>query len=504
MARPGSYEQPKAQADRASGTRALLLRRSAAGRERRNARGKIPRRPADEVAPVSFGQEQIWLHAQLAPEVPLYTESLTIRRNGPLEPDALVTSFREIVRRHEIWRTTFVWSHGQLIQQVHPDSEPRIRVADLRHLPPHDREPSALQLAAEDLRRPFDLAQDLGVRVRLVTLSDTDHRLFLCLHHMVFDGISIYRVFLSELAALYEATVSGAPCALEELPVQYADFAHWQRRSVEEAALEPLLEYWRKQLAGASTMIDLPADHARPCRQSFRGGLVRFEIPADLAAAVRSTALDENCTLFMLLLATFAVTLHRWSGQTDMLIGSVSGGRDHPDLEPLIGYFMRTLVIRTDVSGNPTFREILGRVREVLLEALCHDALPFQRLVQSVARERLLSQSPLFQVTFSIEPPKPALGLQWDVTELDAGAAVSKFDLSIELEDRGEVIAGRAIYSLDLFEASMISKLLSDYTLLLRRAVSDPGERLQGLVGSLRARRCEEERQPREDIVQPR
>jgi surfactin family lipopeptide synthetase A len=476
MGGPSGTEPSKKPADQASGKRTLVLQRAT-----RNTGLKIPRRPADEVAPASFGQEQIWLHSQLVPELPLYTESLTVRRSGPLDPEALVTSFREIVRRHEIWRTTFMWSHEQLIQKVHANSRPSIRVTDLRHLPDHERESAALNLAAEDLRRPFDLSQEPGVRAQLVTLSDTDHRLFLCLHHMVFDGISIYRVFLPELAALYESKVSGTRCLLEELPLQYADFAYWQRRNVEETAMKPLVDYWQKQLSGAPTTIGLPADHCRLGSQSFRGGLVRFQLPTDVTVAARSMALRENCTLFMLLLAGFAVTLHRWSGQIDMLIGSVSGGRDHPQLDHLIGYFLRMLVIRTDLSGNPTFREVLQRIREVLVETLCHDALPFQRLVQAVAAERDLSRSPLFQVTFSIEPPMPKLGPEWDLTEMDTGTTISKFDLSIELEDRGEVITGRAIYSVDLFEVSTISELLSDFTLLLRRVVVDAGQRLEEL-----------------------
>ncbi len=457
-----------------TGNRKVVLQQAA-----RKPQRTIPRRPDDEVVPASFGQEQIWLHSQLAPEVPLYVESLTIHRHGPLDPGALVASFREIVRRHEIWRTTFAWSQGQLIQLTHPDREPDIRVTDLRHLPQDEREPAALLHAAEDLRRPFALSREPGVRAHLVTLADDDHRLFLCLHHMVFDGISIYRVFLPELAALYQAKVNGALSPLEEPPLQYADFAHWQRRTFGETALEPMVQYWRTQLSGAPSLIALPADHPRPGSQSFRGGLVRFQVPSDLTAAARSTALQESCTLFMLLLAAFEVTLHRLSGQSDMLIGSVSGGRDHPELERLMGYFLRTLVIRADLRGNPTFREILRRVRHVLVEALCHDAVPFQRLVQAVAPDRDLGQSPLFQVTFSIEPPMPGLGPQWDISEMDAGTLVSKFDLSIELEDRGESIAGRAIYSLDLFEASTISQLVSDYISVLRRAVSDPEQRLQ-------------------------
>lgn len=461
-----------------SSRRRLTLRRAAV-----RPRATIPRRPPDQAVPLSFGQEQIWLHSQIAPEAPLYTESLTIRRTGPLDPEAVLASFDEVVRRHEIWRTTFVWSNGRMVQQVHADRAPRLRLTDLCHLPQQDREASALQLAAEDLRAPFDLSREPGVRARLVTLSAGDHRLFFCLHHMVFDGISIYRVFLPELAALYDAKVAGAPCVLEEPQLQYADFAHWQRRNVDQAALEPLVTYWRRQLAGAPATIDLPADRPRPPGQSFRGGLVRFEFPGPLTAAVRNTALDESCTLFMLLLASFAAMLHRWSGQTDMLIGSVSGGRDLPELERLIGYFLRMLVIRTDLSGNPTFREILRRVREVLVEALSHDGLPFQRMVQALAPARDLDRSPLFQVTFSIEPPMPRLGPGWDITEMDAGPSASKFDLSIELEDRGEVIAGRAIYSVDLFEASTISRMLADWRLVLDRAVSDTTRPLRDLVG---------------------
>jgi Condensation domain len=457
--------------------RRVVLSRPAARQER-----QIPRRPADEAVPLSFGQEQIWLHSQLAPEAPLYTESLTIRRRGPLDPDALATCFGDLVQRHEMWRTTLAWANGQLIQRVDAGSEPRLQLVDLRHLPSEEREPAAMLLAAEDLRRPLDLFREPGVRARLVTLSDSDHRLFLCLHHLVFDGISIYRVFLPELAALYEAKVRGVPCVLEEPPLQYADFAYWERRSVDETALEQLAAYWRKQLAGAPSMIDLPADHPRPPSQSFRGGLVRLQFPGDLAAAARRTALGEGCTLFMFLFASFAVSLHRWSGQTDMLIGSVSGGRDHPELERVIGYFLRMLVIRADLRGNPTFREILLRVREALLEALGHDALPFQRMVRALAPARDLSRSPLFQVTFSVEPPLPGLRPEWDITEMDAGAVASKFDLSLELEDRGDVIDVRAIYSVDLFEASTISRILAAWRLVLDRAISDPGQRLEGLA----------------------
>lgn len=456
--------------------RALLLRRRPA--RTTAARDTIPRRPPG-AAPVSFGQEQIWLHSQLAPETPLYTESLTVHRAGPLDCEAFVASVREVVRRHEIWRTTFAWSDGQLVQRIQPDPDPQIRDTDLRHLSEPEREPAALRLAREDLLRPFDLSSEPGLRARLVTLSDGDHRLFLSLHHIVFDGISIYRVLLSELTALYGARVRGDPCPLEALPLQYADFASWERHRLDEAAMDAHARYWRTQLAGAPPMIDLPADRPRPARQSFQAGLVRFEIPADLMAVVRHTALHAHCTLFMVLLASFSVTLHGWSGQTDMVIGSVSGGREHRDLDRLIGYFLRMLVLRVDLRGNPTVRALLGRVRDTLLDALEHDALPFQRLIRAVAHQRDLESSPLFQVTLSIEPPKP--DPPWDVSEMDAGAVASKFDLSVELEDRGDTVRGRAIYSVDLFDAATIADLMDDWIRLLSEMVADPERRLAAL-----------------------
>jgi hypothetical protein len=432
--------------------------------------------------PVSFGQEQLWLHSQLAPEAQLYTESLTIRRNGLLDRDALVASFREVARRHEIWSTTFGWDRGQLVQQVLAHIAPRVRAADLRHLPENEREASALQLAAADLNEPFDLSRESGARACLVTLSDRDHRLYLCLHHMVFDGISIYRVFLPELAATYEAKVRGTPCVLVAPPIQYADYACWQRQNVDETGHAALEAYWRERLSGAPTLIDLRADRPRPKRQSFRGAVVHFVFPAPLTAAARSAALEADCTLFMLLLASFTVALYRRTGQTDMVIGSVSGGRDEPELQHLIGYFLRTLVIRSNLEGDPTFREVVQRVRTVLVDALCHEGLPFQRLVQAVAPGRALDRSPLFQVTFSIEPPMPDLGPEWDLTEMDAGTSVSKFDLSIEIEDRGDVVTGRAIYSLDLFEESTVRELLSEWTSVLTRGASAPQRRLHDFI----------------------
>lgn len=432
----------------------------------------IPKRPAGEPAPASFGQEQIWLHSELAPEVPLYTESLTVHCNGPLDAPALAGRFREIVRANEIWRTTFAWPDGQLVQRVHPYTGFDLPLVDLRSVPEGEREAAALREAAKDMAPPFDLRNEPGVRARLVTLSDRDHRLFLTLHHMVFDGISIYRVVLPQLAT--QASPAG--------PLQYADFAYWQRRTFEPRNLEGAIRYWKEQLNGAPAETTLPAGRPRPAVPSFRGGLLKFALPPDVAAAARATALAEHSTLFMLLLASFECALHASSGQTDLVLGSVSGGRDLPELETLVGYFLRMLPIRTSLAGDPTFREILGRVRGALLGALCHDGLPFQMLVRLLAPARELGRSPFYQVTFSIEPPLPSLGPEWDLGEMDVETGASKFDLSIELEDRGRVILGRAIYSTDLYERSTIASLVDRWAALLRRAAAAPQLRLGELV----------------------
>ena len=462
---------------------ARVVKRSA-GVWQRTVRPAIAPRPPGDLAPASFGQEQIWLHGLLAPMVPLYTESVTIRYRGWLHRELLLTSFLEFVRRHEAWRTTFEWNDGRLMQRVHSDLEPRITVHDVRDVAADRRDATALELAAADLAEPFDVTRESGVRARLVTLADDDHRLFLCLHHLVFDGISIYRVLLPELAVLYDSAVAGVPPSLEAPPLQYADFAYWQRVSNPSTGIDlaSSTAYWRTRLTGAPTTIDLAGDRARPAQQSFRGALALFDHGPALTAALRRTAREQQCTVFMVLLAGFAAMLHGRSGQTDMVIGSVSGGRDRRELERVVGYFLRTLMLRIDLRDDPTFREILKRVRETVIEALSHDAVPFQHVVHELIRDRDLGRSPLFQVTFSVEPPMPAIGPAWDVSEMDAGAAASKFDLSIELDDREEAIRGRAIYAVDLFDAPTIADLLGEWRVALERGMADPERRLCDLV----------------------
>ncbi len=345
---------------------------------------------------------------------------------------------------------------------------------DLRHLPAELREARAHELAAADLRRPFDLGREFGVRARLVLLDEEDQRLYLCLHHLVFDGISIYRVFLPELARTYRRILDGTGEPPVVPPLQYGDYACWQRGTADEASLRSLEAFWLNRLAGAPATTTLPPDRPRPARPSFRSGLVRFTIPPALTTEMRQTAREQQSTLFMLLLAGFAAALAKRADQTDLVIGSVAGGRDRPELDALIGYFLRVLVLRIDLGQRPTFRDLLARVRESVLESLGQDGLPFQRMIQALGAPRETSRSPVFQVTFSIEPPLPQLGGEWDITEMDAGPTAAKFDLSVELEDRGAVVAGRAIYAQDLYEGDSVASLIAEWIELLGRVTADP------------------------------
>src|SRR2546425_621375 len=345
-------------------------------------KGAIGPRPPGSAIPLSFGQQQLWLHAQLAPGMPVYNEAVTVHRKGPLDVPALERGFNEIIRRHEAWRTTFTVADGRPVQVVNPAPTMTLPVTDLRGLPEAEREREALRLATEDARQPFDLAQGPLLRARLVRLGDNEHRLFLALHHIIFDGVAISRVFLPELAALYEAFSSGQPSPLPEMTSQYADYAHWQREWLQGEALSEHIGYWKKRLAGDLPVLELPTDRPRPAVQSFRGAMEPLALSKSLTDALKALSEREGVTLYMTLLAAFKTLLYRYSGQEHILVGSVTAGRNHPELEKLIGFFLSTVVLRTDLSGNPTFRQLLGRVRDVTLEALSHDEVPFEHLVK--------------------------------------------------------------------------------------------------------------------------
>ena len=446
--------------------------------ERAQSQAAIGRRATGNVVPLSHGQEQIWLHSQLVTEVSLYNEPITIYKAGTLDAAVLERALTEMVRRHEAWRTNFRVMDGQPVQVIGSPYEVHVPVVDLRNIPGPQREPEALRLAVEDAQRPFDLTEGPLFRVLLIRVSDTDHRLYLTLHHIIFDGFSMYRVFLPELSALYEAFSHGKRSPLPELPVQFADFSLWQREwLVQSGSLSTQLAYWKKQLTDLS-MLQLPADRPRPAMQSFTGAIHPFALSQEVSQALKMLGRRSGTTLFMTLLAGLAVLLHRYSALDDVAIATVSSARKHSELESLLGYFLNPVVLRNDLSGDPTFSETLHRVRNVSLDALSNDDAPFTQVVNELHPARTLSCNPLFQVLFTLEPPMPVDSNGWSValTQSQVDTKLVKFDLCLELDDAPSGIAGRFKYSTDLFEPPTIARMAGHLETLLRAVAANPNQ----------------------------
>ncbi len=441
----------------------------------------IARRVPGKPVPLSFGQQQLWLLAQLIPDTPVYNESVTVHMPGPLDVAALEQSFNEILRRHEAWRTSYPIVDGQPVQVINPAPQLTLPPVDLRHLPEGEREAEALRRATEDAQQPFDLVHGPLLRATLMRLDDTDHRLFLTLHHIIFDGVTIYQVFLPELRTLYEAFSAGQPSPLPDLSIQYADFAVWQREWLQGNVLADQLAYWKKQLESAPAILELPTDRPRPSLPTYRGRVQSFALSKSLTDALRALSSREASTLYMTLTAAFNMLLYRYTGQEDILIGTATGGRKHPEVQRLMGVFINTLVMRTNLSGNPTFRELLGRVREVTIEATSHQDIPFEYLVKELQPDREMGQNPLFQVLLMLEPAVPALPSGWTLTHMEVDTETSKFDLSLILEDRPEGLLAHFEYSTDLFDAATIERMVGHWQTLLDGIVVNPEQRLSEL-----------------------
>jgi surfactin family lipopeptide synthetase A len=443
--------------------------------------GTITRCASGSLTPLSFGQQQMWLLAQLAPDSPMYNESVTIHLPGSLNVAALEQGFNEIIRRHEAWRTSFPTVGGEPIQMIHPPATLTLPVVDLRYLPEAEREVEAMRLATGDARILFDLAQGPLLRARLVQLDDAEHRLFLTLHQSIFDGVSLYQVFLPELRALYEAFSSGKPSPLPDLPIQYADFAVWQRLRLQGDILADQLAYWKQQLAGAPAALEWPTGRPRPLVQTYRGSMRPFALSKWLTDAIKALSRQEGVTLFMVLLAAFNTLLYRYTGQDDLLIGTSTAGRKRLEIQGLMGFFLNTLVLRTNLSGNPTLRELLVRVREVTNSAFAHEDVPFEYLVKELHPERHLGQNPLFQVMLTLEPSLPVLPSGWTLTQMDVETDTAEIDLYLELDDRPEGLIGRFEYSTDLFDAATIDRMVGHWQTLLEGIVANPNQHLAEL-----------------------
>ena len=423
---------------------------------------------------LSFAQERIWFFEKLLPGTTTYSIPDAIRIRGALQAQVLEQSFRQVVQRHESLRTTFVTADGQAVQVIAQDLVPNVPILDLQHVPQAEQEAHLQRLLTDESHRPFDLAQGPLVRMKLYKLHSEEHVLFINMHHIISDGWSM-GIFVKELMACYRAIANGEKSALAELTIQYADFANWQREWL-EGITETQLGYWKQQLAGELPILQLPTDSVRPTTRSYRGNAHLFRLPAELTESLQALNQQEGVTPFMTLLAVFQVLLHRYTGQTDLLVGTPVANRRHADAEPLIGFFVNTLVLRTDVAGNPSFRELLHRVRQVALEAYDHQDIPFERLVEELQPGRDMSHTPLFQVMFVLQNNERA---DWNLPGLSVEPVTlenhtAKFDLTLTLSEEASGFSGRLEYSTDLFEDETIRRLADHFVHLLQGALTQP------------------------------
>jgi hypothetical protein len=451
------------------------------------ARPGIPRRRPSDPAPLSFAQQRLWFLDQLTPGSATYNAAVALRLRRVLSADALRRSLNILVARHEVLRTTYSAAEGGPKQVVVPAGPVALRCLDLGTVPEASREALARAALVREVRRPFDLAHDLMLRPALLRFADDHFILLLVAHHIACDGWS-RDILFRELESLYAACVAGQPSPLPELPIQYADYAFWQRQYLQGQRLDDLQTYWRERLAGAPELLALPTDRPRPPRQSFRGAHLQVAMPRELADALKRVGRQEHATPFMALLASFKALLACHAGQDDIVVGSPILGRGHVETEPLIGFFVNTLALRTDLSGDPPFRELLRRVRETALGAYAHQDLPFDKVVEAVRPRRTAAWNPLFQVNFraqtALSPPPRLVGLRAEPLDFDQGT--SRFDLALELWATDEAFTGYFEYSTDLFEADTIATVARNFEALLRLVVDRPDVRLSELRHAIR------------------
>nr|WP_290226174.1 amino acid adenylation domain-containing protein [Trichocoleus desertorum] len=447
------------------------------------------------VFPTSFAQQRLWFLEQLAPNTCLYNVPTVFRLTGALNVVVLEQSFNELVRRHETLRTTFVVIDGEPAQAIAPRLSISLPVIDLQHCLVAEQYEEAQRMIRTEMQRPFSLSQGPLIRLVLFRLAPAEHILLINLHHIIFDEWSS-GILIRELGALYTALSAGQDSPLPELSIQYADFAHWQREWLQGEILASQLAYWRQQLREVP-VLDLPTDRPRPNLPTYRGALHQVELPQSLAEALNALSQDTGTTLFMTLLAAFQTLLHRYTGQTDIAIGSPIANRNRSELESLIGFFANTLVLRGDLSGNPTFMELLERSRQMTLAAYAHQDVPFEKLVEELHPVRNPSYNPLFQVVFALQnAPMTQLelpGLTLDAIEFDTRS--SRFDLELYLWECGENfrglwgqgwqnstgLRGVVVYNTDLFQPETIARFMRSLQTLLEAIVANPHQRLADL-----------------------
>ncbi|MBE8967603.1 non-ribosomal peptide synthase/polyketide synthase, partial [Nostocales cyanobacterium LEGE 12452] len=441
----------------------------------------LPRAREAEL-PLSFAQKRLWFLDQLEINSAIYNIPLALRLVGTLRVTALEQSLQEIIHRHEALRTNFITVDGKPAQIIQTQTNWTVSVIDWQDVPITEQEIALQQLAQQKAIQPFDLASEALIKATLVILSETEHTLLVCMHHVVSDGWSM-GVFIQELAALYNAYSQGQPSTLAPLPIQYADFAIWQRNWLQGDVLQTQLSYWQQQLAGAPALLSLPTDRTRPAVQTFTGAYQEFALSLELTSKLTQLSQEQGVTLFMTLLAAFDTLLYRYTGTEDILVGSPIANRNHSEIEGLIGFFVNTLVMRTNLAGNPSFSELLTRVREMAMDAYSHQDLPFEMLVEALQLQRDLSHTPLFQVMFVLQnaPMQQVELTGLSVSPLLTESATAKFDLTLGITNTATGLVGVWEYNTDLFDASTIERMTGHFLTLLEGIIANPNERISEL-----------------------
>lgn len=444
----------------------------------------IPSRLPGEPVPLSFAQQRLWFLQQLEPDSAAYNEVVAVRLRGHLNMAALRQAISALADRHDVLRCTFPISDGQLIQQAHPLLHKQIAlpVRDLRELSPTEREEAAHQFAKGEAQRPFCLAEETAWRASLLRLDEEEHIFLMIMHHIITDAWSL-ELCVRDLKSLYAAACDHRPAPLPELPVQYADYASWQQQHLKGDVLDKDLAYWQRKLSDLPPPLPLPADRPRPALLTHHGRRFPWTIAPAVRQRLQQFSRQEGVTLFMTLLAAFKTLLYRYSQQTDILIGSPIAGRAYPELESLLGCFVNTLALRTDLSGNPRFRELVQRVRQVTLEAYDHQELPFEKLVEELQPERDMSRNPLFQVAFVLQnvPNAPEELSLLAVSPVEIDCETARFDIALALKETDQELSGYVEYNTDLFDDSTIERIMRHFHTLLESAMTDSEQRISAL-----------------------
>ncbi|HTS08594.1 MAG TPA: condensation domain-containing protein [Candidatus Eisenbacteria bacterium] len=424
---------------------------------------------------LSLAQEQVWRLDQTAGNVsPLHNESITIHRRGPCDPETVQRCLEEIVRRHEIWRTTYQEVAGAPTQIVHSTIKFKLDFSDLRSLPESRRETTAIELATQDAKHRFNLDEGPLFRARLTTLKDDEHKLFLTAHQSIVDGITVFDIFPQELTTLYESYAVGGVSQMPELPAQFGDFSSGQSQKLSGRARDEQLAYWQKQLAGPLPILQWPNDGKRPHRQTYRGAIHAFEFPRELAQSLKEVARRQGATLFMVMLGAFFRLLHRYSGQDDIVVGTLSPcGRKQIAFQRCMGYFLNPVALRANIGGNLPLQALLRQMREMTLGAISNDDVTLDMIAEHMGIQVDPSRHPFFTVALSLAPEVAPLPPGWSMTYMDVESGGARWDLYIEFSDRIETLLGRAQYNPDLFTERTIAQTIEDYRQLLEGVAAE-------------------------------